>query len=111
MDAYTSGIHPDTLGSPRDVVLRKYYSNKKTTQTYELMANVAAATKNPKVIGDSLKKYVDSLWGIVEAKKDHYAEMLEYYEANVKHVELEATARKDERGETVLKVTGLEGLI
>jgi hypothetical protein len=31
--------------------------------------------------------------------------------SNVKHVELEATAKKDERGETVLKVTGLEGLI
>ena len=101
MDAYTSGVHPGTLGSPRDVVLRKYYSGKKATQTYELMATVAAATKNPKVIGDSLRKYTDSLWGIADAKKDHYAEMLEYYEANVKHVELEATAKKGENGEPV----------
>ena len=107
-----SGIHPDILGSSRDIVIRKYLSRQKSLESLMLTAQVAAAVgKNPKVAVDVLKQYSELLWGIDEVKHDKYAEMQTYYAKYVQHITPEAKFITDAHGEEVLKVSGLEGLM
>ena len=106
------GIHPGVLGSPRDVVIRRYLSLQKSIESYKLTAQVASQIgKTPKVAVDILKKFNNSLWGLENITKDRYSEMQEYYTKYVQHVTPEAKFSIDENGEKVLKVTGLEGLM
>ena len=104
------GNDPDVLGSPRDVIFRKYALSELSQESRKLMAVVAGGLNNATSARSILTEYSNAIFDSADTKKAHYNEMLEYYDKHIKHLVPEAQMVRDDQGNTNLKVTGLEEL-
>jgi hypothetical protein len=84
MELYIKGIDPGPLLSMRDRQLRKALGKQKATESHMLMTQIAAATNNIDLMKTQYRKAVAALW--FEDIEDRYAEMMDEYQNNVKHL-------------------------
>lgn len=74
------------------------------------MAQASASLGNRQGTKQLLQDYVNGQWDLQDTKKAQYVEMQVYYDKYIKHLRPEAIMVKDERGDSFLKVKGLEEL-
>lgn len=109
MELYLKGIHPDVLGSPRDVIFRQHAMNEIVQESRKLMAGVAGSLGNSQAAKQILQEYASSLFDTPQTKQRRHADMLKYYNQHVRHVVPEARLVTDGHNK-YLKVSGLEEL-
>jgi len=109
MDLYLKGIHPDVLGSPRDVIFRQHAMNEIVQESRKLMAGVAGSLGNSQAAKQILQDFAKSLFDTPQTKQHRHADMLKYYNQHVKHLAPEAKLVTDGQNK-YLKVSGLEEL-